>query len=259
MVEGPTAKAYALRIGKEFDGEAVNDIFVKSLKRVRVPLTEFIGKKFVNADSLGKNILLFFNGLAIRVHLMMFGAIHIYDVDEGLLKPERLVRLLIKGDRKKLVVYNAPIVEADRADILLNSLKEELGPDPLSKEWNREKATKRLKMFGNEKIGVVLLNQSVIAGIGNILRNEILFRARINPERTVQSLSEEEIAKLIEECETLTQQFLKLKVERKRIKPLLLVYNNYGGKCKICGGKIKFYKQQPINRKTFTCLNCQPL
>jgi len=259
MVEGPTAKAYALRIGKEFDGEAVNDIFVKSLKRVRVPLTEFIGKKFVNADSLGKNILLFFNGLAIRVHLMMFGAIHIYDVDEGLLKPEKLVRLLIKGDRKKLVVYNAPIVEADRADILLNSLKEELGPDPLSKEWNREKATKRLKMFGNEKIGVVLLNQSVIAGIGNILRNEILFRARINPERTVQSLSEEEIAKLIEECETLTQQFLKLKVERKRIKPLLLVYNNYGGKCKICGGKIKFYKQQPINRKTFTCLNCQPL
>jgi len=259
MVEGPTAKAYALRIGKEFDGEAVNDIFVKSLKRVRVPLTEFIGKKFVNADSLGKNILLFFNGLAIRVHLMMFGAIHIYDVDEGLLKPEKLVRLLIKGDRKKLVVYNAPIVEADRANILLNSLKEELGPDPLSKEWNREKATKRLKMFGNEKIGVVLLNQSVIAGIGNILRNEILFRARINPERTVQSLSEEEIAKLIEECETLTQQFLKLKVERKRIKPLLLVYNNYGGKCKICGGKIKFYKQQPINRKTFTCLNCQPL
>jgi len=88
MVEGPTAKAYAIRIGKEFDGEAVNDIFVKSLKRVHVPLTEFIGKKFVNADSLGKNILLFFDGLAIRVHLMLFGAIHVYGVDEDLLKPK---------------------------------------------------------------------------------------------------------------------------------------------------------------------------
>jgi len=259
MVEGPTAKAYAIRIGKEFDGEAVNDIFVKSLKRVHVPLTEFIGKKFVNADSLGKNILLFFDGLAIRVHLMMFGAIHVYGVDEDLLKPERLVRLLIKGDGKKLVVYNAPIVEADRADKLLNRLKGELGPDPLSKDWSREKAIKRLKKHGNEKIGVVLLDQSVIAGIGNILRNEILFRAGINPERTVQSLSEEEIAKLIDECETLTQQFLKLKIEKKRIKLLLQVYNNYRWTCKICGGKIKFYMQQPINRKTFVCVNCQHL
>jgi len=259
MVEGPTAKAYAIRIGREFDGEAVNDIFVKSLKRVRVPLTEFIGKKFVNADSFGKNILIFFNGLAIRVHLMMFGAIHIYNVDERLLKPEKLIRLLIKGDRKKLVVYNAPIVEADRADILLNSLKEELGPDPLSKDWNREEALKRLKKFSNEKIGVVLLDQSVIAGIGNILRNEILFRAGINPERTVQSLSEREITRLIEECETLARQFLKLKVEKKRIKSLLQVYNNYRGTCKACGGKIKFYMQQPINRKTFVCINCQRL
>jgi endonuclease-8 len=221
MVEGPTAKAYAIRIGEEFYDEVVNDILVKSLKRVHVPLTDFIGKKFVNADSLGKNILLFFDGLAIRVHLMMFGAIHIYGIEEGFLKPKRLVRLSIKGDRRKLVVYNAPIVEADRADTLLNRLKGELGPDPLSKEWNREKAIRRLKMFGNEKIGVVLLDQSVVAGIGNILRNEILFRAGINPERTVQSLSVREIAKLLEECETLTQQFLKLKVEKKRIKPLL--------------------------------------
>jgi endonuclease-8 len=256
-LKAPRPKSYALIIRKEFNGEIVNDIFVKSFKRVHVSLTEFIGKKFVNADSLGKNILLFFDSLAIRVHLMMFGALHIYGVDEGLLKPEKLVRLLIKGDGKKLVVYNAPIVEADRADILLNRLKEELGPDPLSKDWNREEAFKRLKMFGNEKIGVVLLNQSVVAGIGNILRNEILFRAGINPERTVQSLSEEEIAELMEECETLTQQFLNLKVEKKRIKPLLQVYNNYMGTCKKCGGKIKFYMQQPINRKTFVCTNCQ--
>ncbi|MBC7113654.1 MAG: hypothetical protein H5T34_06570 [Candidatus Methanomethyliales bacterium] len=257
MVEGPTAKAHAIRISKEFNGETVNDLFIKSLKRVHVPLKEFVGKQFVNTDSLGKNILLFFNGLAIRVHLMMFGTIHVYGIEEGLLKPERLVRLLIKGDGKKLVVYNAPIVEADWAHIILNRLKGELGPDPLSKDWNREKAIENLKMFGNEKIGVVLINQSVIAGIGNILRNEILFRAGINPERTVQSLSEEEIAKLIGECETLTQQFLKLKIEEKRIKPLLQVYNNYRGTCKICGGKIRFYMQQPINRKTFVCINCQ--
>jgi len=64
--------------------------------------------------------------------------------------------------------------------------------------------------FPEKKIGVTLLDQSVIADIGNILRNEILFRAR---------------------------------VQRKGIKELLYVYNKYRGFCKNCGGLIKFYMQ----------------
>jgi hypothetical protein len=75
---------------------------------------------------------------------MMFGAIHIYRIDEGLLKPERLVRLLIKGCRRKLVVYNAPIAELDVAERLLSRVKSGLGPDPLSRDWSRQK---QLKIF----------------------------------------------------------------------------------------------------------------
>lgn len=168
MVEGPTAKAYALRIGDEFKDEVVRDVFAKS-RRTFVPAEELIGKKFVGSDSIGKNIILFFNGLAIRLHLMMFGTIHIYQLHEPLLKPEKRVRLLIKGDWKKLVVYNAPIVEIDWKDSILERLKEDLGPDPLSDEWNREKAIENLKKFPEEKIGIILLDQSVIAGIGEYL------------------------------------------------------------------------------------------
>lgn len=177
-MRGSAAKAYAVKINREFDSEAVNDISAKSSKRVYVPLAEFLSKRFVKSDSLGKNILLFFDGLAICVHLMMFGSIHIYGINEGLLKPERLVRLIIK---RKLVVYNAPIVEADWAERLLIRLKSNLRPDPLSSDWDRWKAIENLLRLKNEKIGVALLNQSVIAGIGNILKNEILFRAGINP------------------------------------------------------------------------------
>jgi endonuclease-8 len=259
MVEGPTAKAYATKISQEFRGEIVKDVFVKSSKRVYVPLSELIGLKFLNADSYGKNIIIFFDGLAVRVHLMMFGAIHIYYTNESLLKPEKLVRLLIMGDRKKLVVYNAPIVEVDKADKLLNRLKKELGPDPLSKEWDRRKAIENILKLKNEKIGVALLNQSVIGGVGNILRNEILFRAGVNPERFIKNLTEAEVERIVKECENLMQKFLELKIEKKGIKPILFVYNNYGGTCKVCGGKIKFYMQQPINRKTFVCVNCQRL
>jgi len=257
MVEGPTAKAYAIKINREFNGEVVKDVLVKSFRRIHIPIGELLGKRFVNADSLGKNILLLFNGLAIRIHLMIYGTIHIYSVNESLLKPERLVRLLVKGCGKKLVVYNAPIVEIDKAENLTSRLKSELGPDPLSNNWDREKAIENLLKFKNEKIGVALLNQSIIAGVGNILRNEILFRAGINPERTIQSLKITEIEKIVDICESLSKEFLKMKIEEKRIGSLLLIYNKYNGNCKICGGKIKFYMQKPINRKTFVCTNCQ--
>jgi len=174
-----------------------------------------------------------------------------------LLKPFERVRLLVKGVRRKLVVYNAPVVEIDRRENILNRLMSTLGPDPLSEGWSREKAAENLIRFGKEKVGAILLNQSVIAGIGNILRNEILFRAKISPEREVESLSEEEVKRIIEQCELLSREFLRLKVEGKSIGQNLYVYNKYRGMCKYCGNPIRFYMQKPINRKTFVCENCQ--
>ena len=256
MVEGPTAKAYAIKIREEFSDEVVRRIFAKS-RRIFIPLNEVVGRRFLDSDSMGKNILLFLEGIAIRLHLMMFGSIHIYRLDEALLKPESRVRLLLEGVRKKLVVYNAPIVEIDKSDRILDRLRRDLGPDPLSSEWSREEAVWNIMKFPEKKIGVVILDQSVIAGIGNILRNEILFRARVNPEKRVMDLSREEVERIVAISEELSREFLKFKLERKRIKPLLLVYNRYRGACKVCGTPIKFYMQKPINRKTFICENCQ--
>ncbi|MCS7138744.1 MAG: hypothetical protein NZ873_01645 [Crenarchaeota archaeon] len=256
MVEGPTAKAYAIKINKEFFGETVKNIFIKS-KKVFIPSAEILGKSFSNADSIGKNILLFFDDVAIRVHLMLFGSIHIYGINEDLQKPKKQVRVIVEGARKKIVIYNAPIVEIDKKDEILRRLRSELGPDPLNSEWDEERAIQNILKFPNEKIGVVLLNQSVIAGIGNILRNEDLFRARINPERIVGKLSEEETRRVVRICKELSEEFLKLKIRGVRIGPILYVYNKYGKKCNDCGNGIRFYFQEPIRRKTFVCGKCQ--
>ena len=77
MVEGPTAKAYAIKIREEFSDEVVGRIFAKS-RRIFIPLNEVVGRRFLGSDSMGKNILLFLEGIAIRLHLLMFGSIHIY-------------------------------------------------------------------------------------------------------------------------------------------------------------------------------------
>ena len=256
MVEGPTAKAYAIKIRNELSGEIIREVFTK---RVYIPPDKLVGKRFLSSDSIGKNILLFVDDVAIRLHLMMYGSIHIYQLNEPLLKPKSQVRLLIRGAEKKLVAYNAPIVEIDKRDRILEKLRRDLGPDPLSDEWSREEALRNIMKFPEEKIGVIILDQSVIAGIGNILRNEILFRAKVNPEKKVMDLSRREVERIVSISEELSREFLKFKLERKRIKPLLLVYNRYRGKCRICGAPIKFYMQKPINRKTFICENCQKM
>ncbi|MEM3726135.1 MAG: hypothetical protein QXU45_08940 [Candidatus Bathyarchaeia archaeon] len=257
MVEGPTAKAYAIKISNGFRNEIVRDIYIKS-RKVFVPEKGIVGKKFRGSDSIGKNILLFFdNKIIIRIHLMMFGAIHIYNINDPLLKPKERVRLIVTGDQKKIVVYNAPIVELDEESKILGRLKMELGPDPLSNEWDRTKAFENIVKFPEEKIGAVMLNQSVIAGIGNILRNEILFRAGVNPERKIKDLSTDEIERIVDFAKKLSDEFLERKLHGKQIKDLLFVYNMFSGFCKVCAHPIKFYMQKPINRKTFVCENCQ--
>ncbi|MEM3660982.1 MAG: hypothetical protein QXU11_11425 [Thermoproteota archaeon] len=188
---------------------------------------------------------------------MMFGTIHIYEINEPLLKPMERVRLMLTGNNRRLVVYNAPIVEVGRQSHILERLKLELGPDPLSDEWSEERAYENIRRLQSEKIGVVLLNQSVIAGIGNILRNEILFRANVNPERKVSDLSHEEIIRIIRFSRELSKKFLELKLRGNGIREMLYVYNRFNGFCTVCGKPIKFYRQKPINRKTFVCGNCQ--
>ncbi|MEM0078704.1 MAG: hypothetical protein QXR78_00310 [Nitrososphaerota archaeon] len=257
VVEGPTAKAYAIEICKKFSNERIKGIFVRS-RKVFAPVEEIVGRKFVKSDSIGKNILFFFDcHIVIRVHLMMYGVIHVYKADEPLLKPMDRVRLMLIGDSRKIVIYNAPIVEIGLRDQVLGRLKTELGPDPLSDEWDEERVYENITKFREEKIGIVLLNQSVIAGIGNILRNEILFRVGVNPERKVGDLSPEEIHKIIYYAKELSRQYLELKIQGKRIKDILRVYNRFSSICEICGHPIKFYRQKPINRKTFVCENCQ--
>jgi len=256
MVEGPTAKAYAYKIRNNFVGETVKDIYFRS-KKIYISKDKIINRKIKDSDSIGKNILIYINGYMIRIHLMLYGSIHIYNLYENLLKPFDRVRLMITGYKRKLVVYNAPIVELDEADRLLKRLNSFLGPDPLRNDWDEDKAIKRIRTYEDKKIGVVLLDQNVISGIGNILRNEILFRARVHPERFIYNLSDEEIRNIVRIAKELSEEFLKIKLRKGRIKPLLYVYNRFNKKCRICGKPIKFYIQNEIKRKTFVCENCQ--
>ncbi|GEM_PF-1268387 len=256
MVEGPTAHKFAYDIGNTLRNREIRDIYVKS-RRLDIDPRELVGRTISNSEAYGKNILIFIDGYAIRLHLMLYGTIHIQKIEEDLKKPFKRIRLKIDTDEYKLVVYNAPIVEIGMAKNIVNNIKMRYGPDPLRDDWDINEAVNRLRSLEGISVSKALLSQEYISGIGNILRNEILYRCKIHPERPIDSLNMDDIIRIIETSVNLSREWLNLKLRGGRLKPLLKVYNKYKGFCEECGEKIVFYIQKDINRKTFYCPRCQ--
>ncbi len=256
MTEGPTARYKAWLVYSKLGGKIVKRISAKS-RRVNIDLQELLGKKFTGFDTYGKNILFIFERYGIRLHLMMYGTIHIYGEGEELRKDPKLIKLDITLDTHRLVVYNAPIVEIDYAYTLTRRLKKMVGEDPLRDDWDPERAMKLILRNQDKKIGEVLLDQRVIAGVGNILRNEILFRARIHPDRLVRELNKEDVKRIVDISEKLLREWFELKKRGEKISQTILIYGKSGKPCPVCGTPIRFYRQKPHNRRTYFCPKCQ--
>lgn len=250
MTEGPTARLRAIQIENKFKNKILRDIFTRS-KKIYVNEKNLIGKKLEKATSYGKNILLYFGEYLIRIHLMMYGSIRF---EKEYSKPFKQVRLALFFNEENLVIYNAPIIEIGYTQEMEKKIYDRYGIDPLT-NWNKEEVLKLLLNEKERKIGDVLLDQRIFNGIGNILRNEILFRAGINPERKVVELSQQEINNILIYTKRMCEEFLKMKLQRKGIKNLLLVYNRRI--CPKCGSNLIFYRQEPNGRKTFYCPICQ--
>lgn len=256
MTEGPRARAYAITIAEKCIGKIVRSVMIRSRKTSVEPST-LVSRRLVKADSWGKNILLFIDDIAIRIHPMMYGRVVVQN--SGLLDShlEKRVRLMINFDDCWVIAINTPIVEVDQASRVLEFLSNSLGPDPYRLDWDGEEALRRLLSKPEEKIGVALLDQSIVAGIGNILRNEILFRAGISPERKISDLTMNEARGLIRIIENIFIEYLDIILRGDRLRNHYDVYNRYRGKCPRCKGPLKYYRQSPVNRKTFFCPTCQ--
>ena len=250
MTEGPTARLRAIQISDRFLGKKLSSVKIRS-KRVYIDPKNLVGKRLQDTSTYGKNILLNFEPYGIRIHLMMYGSIRF---EKEFSKPENRIRLILDFESGRMVVYNAPIVEVDFLENIEDRLSKELGIDPF-RNWDEEKLFNMLIRNRDRVIGEVLLDQSVFAGVGNILRNEILFRSGIRPDRRISDIPEKKLKLLIRITKRLCEEFLDSKLKGRGIKSLLTVYNRKY--CRRCGGKISYYRDEFTGRKTFFCPNCQ--
>lgn len=196
--------------------------------------------------SWGKHFLICFEGFTVRIHLMMFGS---YRINERKDRPERLS---LKFDNGELNFYSCAVklIEADA------ELVYDFSSDVLSNKWDPGKAEEKLAILPDEMVCDVLLDQEIFSGVGNIIKNEVLYRIRVHPESLTGHLPPEKLNELIHEARNYSFDFLEWK-KKYVLKKHWLAHTKK--LCLRCNLPIIRKQTGKRNRRSFFCTNCQLL
>jgi len=227
-----------------------------------------VGAHVTSVEPQGKHMLIEFdNGLVLHTHLRMSGTWHRYAPGERWRIAAWKARVVLEVPGHVVVCFNAPVAELmpARATALHPALAS-LGPDLISPDFDADEAFNRLRAGADVEIAEALLDQRVMAGIGNVFKSETLFIERINPWTHVSSLADVQLQKLIATAHRLLLENATPGRPGRvttRGDPLArgneYVYGRAHKPCARCGTPIRVQRQGALNRSTYWCPRCQPL
>lgn len=244
MPEGPSLVLLREAI-QSFIGNRIVDAQVNSPKLSRA---DIIGRKIMDIRTWGKHLLIDLPDFTIRIHLMMFGSYRINDTKENAVPK---LALYFTKDRS-ITFYACAIKRIDGSPDELYDWE----ADVLSPRWNVRKAMKKLRLDPDVPICDALLDQQVFAGVGNIIKNEVLFRVRVHPLSRTGSLPDRKKRQIVHEAALYSAQFLEWK-RAGQLKKNWLVYTKK--KCPRDGHPIVKKYLGNTRRRTFYCETCQQL
>ncbi len=244
--------------------------------------TPVAGRMVEKVESRGKWLLVYFSGdLILVTHMLMSGSWHLYRAGEKWWMGRDRMRAVIRageGDAAwQAVAFNVPVAEFHTARSLERYTQiPKLGVDLLGGEYTVDAGVARLKAYGAEhpeaEIAVVLLNQRVLAGLGNVYKSEVAFAAGVNPFRAMATMTDRELETMAE----VSGKWLKVNVldgagdgivtysgNRRTTgssdrSERLWVYGRQGQECRRCGALVEMRKQGEQARSTYWCPGCQP-
>jgi endonuclease VIII len=219
-VETPHPRAAVLRLAERLDG--------RRLERVR---------------AVGKNLVLGFEGgLVLRSHLRMHGR---WRVQAAGTKPFGTPWLVLRGRERQAVLWNGPVLELTRGR---SPAVARLGPDVMADPPDLDGMVARLRaVHQGREVGEALLDQRLVAGIGNMWKAEALFAAELSPWRRLGELSDDELRPLLAVAARLMQG-----PRRRRS-----VYRRAGRPCPRCQALVRSYPQGDEARMAYWCPHCQ--
>jgi endonuclease-8 len=240
--------------------------------------TPLAGRTVERVESRGKwNLIYFSDDLILTSHMLMSGSWHIYRTGETWWMGRSRMRAAITCGDFQAVAFNVPILEFHTARSLERSTQvPKLGPDVLAEGFTAQTGVEALRRYGAEhpeaEVGVVLLNQRVMAGLGNVYKSEVPFAVGVNPFRAMRTLTASEIGRMAE----IALRYMKANVmdgsgdgivtysgnrrttNSSNREERLWVYGRQGQECRRCGATIHMRKQGEQARSTYWCPECQP-
>jgi endonuclease-8 len=272
MPEGDTIFRAARVLHRALGGHVVTRFESVLPSLVRVDHDRPIaGRTIDGVTSRGKHLLMAFSGdLILRTHMRMNGSWHLYRPHERWQRPTRDMRLAVTTATFVAVGFNVPVAEFLTArDLSRHKELMRLGPDLLGADFDRQEAIRRLRGRGSELIGDVLLKQSVLSGIGNVLKSEILFASGIDPFRVVDDLSDADLERIVDVARK--QLGANVMSRAQTLSPItgrrttgslnpsakLWVYGRGGKPCRRCSAPIQARAAGLDARLTYWCPRCQ--
>jgi endonuclease VIII len=276
MPEGDMIFRTARTLHRALAGQMVTGFESVLPKLTRVDFDSGVtGRTVEKVEAQGKWLRMHFSGdLILLTHMLMSGSWHIYRPgEEWQLRPIHM-RIVVKTEKIWAVAFNVPIAEFHTADTLRRREGfRQLGQDVLAADFDPVHSVASLRANGDLEVGVALLSQSIIAGIGNIFKSEVCFASRVNPFRLVDTLRLEELQLLVTTARTflrsnvtetsgdriVTYSGMRRTAGHSKSAESLWVYGRRGKPCRQCGTPIESRKQGTDARTTFWCPRCQPM
>ena len=202
------------------------------------------GLRLEHVEAIGKNLLLRFEGgLVLRSHLRMKGRWLVLRRDAPIFGRPWLV---LRGDEYVGAMFNGAVLELDRG------IARRLGPDILAEPPDYDTMLERLHAENPQRqVGDALLDQRLVAGIGNLWKAESLWHARVSPWRRLAEVTDAELRAILEAAHRLMRGRLE------GVPGSAQVYRRKGRPCPRCGTAIKSWPQGDDARMTYWCPECQ--
>lgn len=211
----------------------------------KLPFAEIKKKTFSKAQSWGKHLLLTFDDITLRTHFLMFGSYRINNPREN-----RIPKMILGFDKVKIYFYSCAIkiLEQDPAEIY------DWSTDVMSKKWNQKKALTKLNKKSGQMICDLLMDQDIFSGVGNIIKNEVLYNLKLHPEAIFKDLSTKQQLDLVKEARAYSLQFYKWK----KLNQLKRHWQIFRKKtCPVCKGKVTKKPTGAGQRISHFCPRCQ--
>jgi endonuclease VIII len=204
------------------------------------------GRLLEGVEAVGKNLLLHFEGgLVLRSHLRMRGRWQVRPRNGG---SRGRPWLVLRGAEREAVLGNGPVLE------LHGRGTRRLGPDILAVPPDFDAMLARFRLADQGRaVGEALLDQRLVAGIGNLWKAEALWAARVSPWRKLVDVSDPELLEVLHEAERQMRSSLEQGKSRGRG-----AYRRVGRPCARCGTTIQSRGQGDQNRIAYWCPQCQP-